>query len=85
MTSEGYIDAAIFPVTNSKMAFTTDSFVVKPLFFKGGDIGRLEQCRDARIIGTFIEDTEGIVYMENIFGGERILNMLEGEMLPRIC
>ena len=26
------------------MAFTTDSFVVKPLFFKGGDIGKLAVC-----------------------------------------
>ena len=26
------------------MAFTTDSYVVKPLFFKGGDIGRLAVC-----------------------------------------
>jgi len=26
---------------NSKLAFTTDSFVVKPLFFPGGDIGKL--------------------------------------------
>ncbi|MBI5125525.1 MAG: hypothetical protein HZA70_04760, partial [Planctomycetes bacterium] len=25
----------------TKLAFTTDSFVVKPLFFPGGDIGRL--------------------------------------------
>jgi hydrogenase expression/formation protein HypE len=26
------------------LAFTTDSYVVKPLFFKGGDIGRLAVC-----------------------------------------
>lgn len=29
---------------NSKIAVTTDSFVVTPLFFKGGDIGRLSVC-----------------------------------------
>lgn len=28
----------------SKIAITTDSFVVTPLFFKGGDIGRLAVC-----------------------------------------
>ncbi len=28
----------------SRMAFTTDSYVVKPLFFPGGDIGRLAVC-----------------------------------------
>jgi len=27
-----------------RLAFTTDSYVVKPLFFKGGDIGRLSVC-----------------------------------------
>lgn len=29
---------------NSKIAVTTDSFVVTPLFFNGGDIGRLSIC-----------------------------------------
>ncbi len=29
---------------NSKIAVTTDSFVVTPLIFKGGDIGRLSVC-----------------------------------------
>lgn len=33
-------DAAIFEI-NSKVAFTTDSFTVSPIFFKGGDIGKL--------------------------------------------
>ena len=28
----------------SRLAFTTDAFVVKPLFFRGGDIGRLAVC-----------------------------------------
>jgi hydrogenase expression/formation protein HypE len=30
--------------TTSRIAFTTDSYVVKPLFFPGGDIGRLSIC-----------------------------------------
>jgi hydrogenase expression/formation protein HypE len=34
-------DQAIFEIGGSKIAFTTDSFVVKPLFFPGGDIGSL--------------------------------------------
>lgn len=37
-------DSAIFPVSQGKMAFTTDSFVVKPLFFSGGNIGKLAVC-----------------------------------------
>ncbi|MGL5504236.1 MAG: hydrogenase expression/formation protein HypE, partial [Aeromonas veronii] len=33
-------DAALLPV-NGPVAFTTDSFTVSPLFFEGGDIGKL--------------------------------------------
>jgi hydrogenase expression/formation protein HypE len=34
-------DQAIFNLENCRTAFTTDSFVVDPLFFPGGDIGKL--------------------------------------------
>ena len=34
-------DQAIVNVNGSRLAFTTDSFVIKPLFFAGGDIGSL--------------------------------------------
>jgi hydrogenase expression/formation protein HypE len=34
-------DQAIVEVNGSRLAFTTDTFVVKPLFFPGGDIGSL--------------------------------------------
>jgi hydrogenase expression/formation protein HypE len=34
-------DAAVLPVEGQRLAMTTDSFVVKPLFFPGGDIGSL--------------------------------------------
>ena len=34
-------DGAVFNVGAARLAFTTDSYVVKPLFFPGGDIGSL--------------------------------------------
>ena len=34
-------DQAVVNVNGESLAFTTDSFVVKPLFFSGGDIGSL--------------------------------------------
>ena len=34
-------DQAVFEIGGTRLAFTTDSFVVKPLFFRGGDIGSL--------------------------------------------
>jgi hydrogenase expression/formation protein HypE len=34
-------DAAVMELTGNKIAFTTDSYVVQPLFFPGGDIGSM--------------------------------------------
>ncbi len=34
-------DSALLEIGNKKIAFTTDSYVVKPIFFPGGDIGSL--------------------------------------------
>jgi len=37
-------DAAVVKLRKNKCAFTTDSFVVHPIFFPGGDIGKLAVC-----------------------------------------
>ncbi|MHB1414885.1 MAG: hydrogenase expression/formation protein HypE [Chloroflexota bacterium] len=37
-------DSAVIDLPAGRLAFTTDSYVVKPLFFQGGDIGRLAVC-----------------------------------------
>ena len=34
-------DGAVFNIGNSKLCFSTDSYVVSPVFFPGGDIGSL--------------------------------------------
>lgn len=34
-------DGAIFEINNTRFAFTTDSYVVNPIFFSGGNIGEL--------------------------------------------
>ncbi len=34
-------DGAILPIAGTRLTFTTDSFVVRPLFFPGGNIGDL--------------------------------------------
>jgi len=36
-------DSAVFEVSG-RLAFTTDSYVVSPIFFPGGDIGKLAVC-----------------------------------------
>ncbi|MEP6662741.1 MAG: hydrogenase expression/formation protein HypE [Verrucomicrobiota bacterium] len=37
-------DGAVFSLNGTKFAFSTDSFVVNPIFFPGGDIGKLAVC-----------------------------------------
>jgi hydrogenase expression/formation protein HypE len=37
-------DAALLELPSRRVAFTTDSYVVNPLFFPGGDIGKLAIC-----------------------------------------
>jgi hydrogenase expression/formation protein HypE len=37
-------DSAKLNLASSSICFTTDSYVVKPLFFNGGDIGKLAVC-----------------------------------------
>ena len=37
-------DAAILPEQEGRLAFTTDSYVIRPIFFPGGDIGKLAVC-----------------------------------------
>ena len=41
---DGAIINAECGIKNAKLAFTTDSYVIKPLFFNGGDIGKLSIC-----------------------------------------
>nr|WP_275297769.1 hydrogenase expression/formation protein HypE [Clostridium sp. YIM B02551] len=37
-------DAACLTLSSKKIAFTTDSYVVNPIFFSGGNIGKLALC-----------------------------------------
>jgi hydrogenase expression/formation protein HypE len=41
--------------------------------------------RSARVIGRVTKENAGKVYMKTISGGKRIVSMLSGEQLPRIC
>jgi hydrogenase expression/formation protein HypE len=41
---EDQAELALATPAGARLAFTTDSFVVSPLFFPGGDIGRLAVC-----------------------------------------
>jgi hydrogenase expression/formation protein HypE len=71
-------DQAVFDFEGQRVAFTTDSFVVDPLFFPGGDIGKLAVCgtvNDLAVggaiplylsIGFIIEESFPIEELKNI-------------------
>jgi hydrogenase expression/formation protein HypE len=61
-------------------------------FVDGGDadatlsaMRQNEFGKEARIIGEVVDEHPGRVYMETRIGGKRIVDMLSGEQLPRIC
>ena len=41
--------------------------------------------RDSEIIGQVVADQPGVVFMKTRIGGLRVVDMLSGEQLPRIC
>jgi hydrogenase expression/formation protein HypE len=41
--------------------------------------------RDAALIGTVTGGRPGFVVMRSLIGGERVVPLLAGEQLPRIC
>lgn len=41
--------------------------------------------REAAVIGAVTAEAQGVVLLSTVFGGERIVDMLVGEQLPRIC
>jgi len=49
------------------------------------DLRKLPQAENAAIIGRVSSEPAGMVLIETELGAERILGMLEGEHVPRIC
>jgi hydrogenase expression/formation protein HypE len=40
---------------------------------------------NAAIIGEVVDEHRGVVVMRSTIGGTRVVDMLSGEQLPRIC
>ena len=63
-------DSAVLKAGNERLAITTDSHVVAPLFFPGGDIGRLAVCgtvNDLAMVGaTPLALTSGFIIEEGL-------------------
>ncbi len=41
--------------------------------------------KESSIIGTVTKDDPGLVIMKTLIGSSRIVDMISGEQLPRIC
>jgi len=63
------------------VAFVPEKYAEMTLAILGSDSLGL----DARIIGKVTDQNSGLVTMKSIIGAERIVDMLSGEQLPRIC
>jgi len=78
-------DSAKLP-TIDKMAFTTDSFTVSPIFFNGGDIGKLSicgTCNDLAMVGAKPEFITLSVVIEEGFSQrdlEKIIRSIKREL-----
>ncbi|MGH9914349.1 MAG: hydrogenase expression/formation protein HypE [Pyrinomonadaceae bacterium] len=72
----------LYVANEGKLLAIVSADIAEPL------VARMKQNvygRDARIIGEVKVEPQGIVAMLTGFGGTRIVDMLVGEQLPRIC
>jgi len=70
VANEGKFIAFVDPAESEKILET----------LRADDLGK-----DARVIGTVVDDHRGTVMMKTRIGGNRVVDMLSGEQLPRIC
>ena len=72
-------DSAVIHAGKAHLAFTTDSYVVKPLFFPGGDIGRLSICgtvNDLAMVGSKPLGVSTSFIMEEGFSAQELERIL---------
>jgi len=72
-------DSAVFGTRGAQRAMSTDSYVVQPLFFPGGDIGKLAVC------GTVNDLAVAGARPEFLSAGFIVREGLEMAVLERIC
>lgn len=73
-------DGAVLPWEDGRLAFTTDTYVVAPLFFPGGDIGRLAVCgtvNDLSVMGARPSFISCALVLEEGLDGEVLEKVLE--------
>ena len=68
-------DGAKLDLSTNKIAFTTDSYVVKPLFFAGGNIGKLAGFWTVNVLVFIINIYKYISVVQIIFVGFSLKNL----------
>lgn len=72
----------LYLANEGKMAFIVDGKMADDILI---DMKKLSLGKDASIVGTVSDKAIGKVLLNSLIGGNRIVDMLTGEMLPRIC
>ncbi len=73
-------DAALLPKFDGQLAFTTDSHVIKPLFYPGGDIGKLAvsgTVNDLAVSGAVPKYLSCGFILEEGFGIEKLTQIVQ--------
>ncbi len=78
-------DSALFHLGDKKILFTTDSYVVTPLFFRGGNIGKIAFCgtvNDLAVMGAKPIGISLSLVLEEGFSKEELYKIMQtiGEM-----
>ena len=79
-------DAALIDCSEGTLAFTTDSFVVQPLEFSGGDIGKLAACgtiNDLAVMGASPSHLSVSLILEEGLAAETLARVLRS--LRTVC
>ena len=73
-------DAGIIQIDSKKLAVSTDGYTISPLFFQGGDIGKLSvcgSCNDVAMMGAKAQFLSVSVMLEEGFLIEDLIKILE--------
>lgn len=79
-TLDPLMDAAVLPTFTGRVCMTTDSFVVQPLEFPGGDIGTLAVCgtvNDLAVMGAIPRGLSLALIIEEGFELDRLGRILD--------
>ena len=72
----------LYVANEGKLIAIVDAEIAEPVLAR---MRSTRYGRDACVIGEVKAEPQGIVVMATTFGGTRIVDMLTGEQLPRIC